>query len=175
MPSRHHHRDDGSPQQGRLSAVRDDTFPSQLFWLAVTFAFLFVVLWRIAGPRINGVITSRRGDINGDIAAARSTQRCRSSLRRLSDGAGRRPRPRQAQAEENRQRSNGEIAKAKAEAEAEAHNAMAQPKPASPPPVSRAQGRCRQGGGGSRHRHRGAADRRSGVSATKPRRAVEGS
>ncbi len=31
------------------------TFPSQIFWLVVSFAVLFVVLWRIAGPRINGV------------------------------------------------------------------------------------------------------------------------
>ena len=46
------------------------TFPSQIFWLVVTFAFLFVVVWRVAGPRINGVITVRRNKINGDIAEA---------------------------------------------------------------------------------------------------------
>src|SRR2546430_185171 len=46
------------------------TFPSQLFWLAITFAFLFTVLWRVAGPRINGAITNRRGMINGAIAEA---------------------------------------------------------------------------------------------------------
>src|SRR3954471_7726007 len=46
------------------------TFPSQLFWLAITFAFLFTVLWRVAGPRINGAITNRRGVINGAIAEA---------------------------------------------------------------------------------------------------------
>ena len=46
------------------------TFPSQIFWLVVTFAFLFVVVWRVAGPRISGVITTRRNKINGDIAEA---------------------------------------------------------------------------------------------------------
>src|ERR1700760_2543786 len=46
------------------------TFPSQLFWLAITFGFLFVVLWRVAGPRINAAITSRRGTINDAIAQA---------------------------------------------------------------------------------------------------------
>src|SRR5580692_9563234 len=46
------------------------TFPSQLFWLVVTFAFLFTVLWRVAGPRINGAITNRRGVINSAIAEA---------------------------------------------------------------------------------------------------------
>jgi len=25
-----------------------ETFPSQLFWLVITFGFLFVVLWRVA-------------------------------------------------------------------------------------------------------------------------------
>src|SRR5665213_1084912 len=48
------------------------TYPSQIFWLVVTFAFLFVVLWRVAGPRINGVITSRRGAINAEIAKAKA-------------------------------------------------------------------------------------------------------
>src|SRR5512147_1410881 len=57
-------------QEGGFPPFKTDTFPSQLFWLAITFAFLFVVLWKIAGPRINGVITSRRGAINADIAAA---------------------------------------------------------------------------------------------------------
>src|ERR1700742_1026764 len=50
------------------------TFPSQLFWLVITFAFLFVVLWRGAGPRINGVITARRSTINGDITAAQKAR-----------------------------------------------------------------------------------------------------
>ena len=57
-------------QAGGFPPFKTDTFPSQIFWLAITFAFLFVVLWRVAGPRINGVITSRRGTINADIAAA---------------------------------------------------------------------------------------------------------
>src|SRR5690242_13778471 len=50
------------------------TFPSQLFWLAITFGFLFVVLWRVAGPRIQGVIASRRGAIHGDIDAAQKAR-----------------------------------------------------------------------------------------------------
>ena len=36
---------------------KTETFPSQIFWLMITFAFLFVVLWRVAGPRIQGVLT----------------------------------------------------------------------------------------------------------------------
>jgi F-type H+-transporting ATPase subunit b len=101
------------------------TFPSQLFWLAVTFAFLFVMLWKVAGPRINGVITSRRGAINADIAAA---QKARGDAEGASVAyqtalAGARARA-NAHAEENRQTLNGEIAKAKGLADDEAHRAM---------------------------------------------------
>lgn len=102
------------------------TFPSQMFWLVVTFAFLFVVLWRVAGPRINGVITSRRGAINGDIALA---QKARGDAETAGATyqtalAGARARA-QGLAEENRQSLNAEIAREKARAEAEASKAMA--------------------------------------------------
>jgi len=101
------------------------TFPSQIFWLAVTFAFLFVMLWKVAGPRINGVITSRRGAINADIAAA---QKARGDAEGASVAyqtalAGARTRA-NAHAEETRQKLNAEIAKAKALADDEAHKAM---------------------------------------------------
>ena len=113
-------------QAGGFPPFKTDTFPSQLFWLAITFAFLFVVLWRIAGPRINGVITSRRGVIHADIAAAekaRSDAEAASSAYQtaLASARGRA----QGLAEENRQTLNAEIAKAKAAAETEATSAMA--------------------------------------------------
>jgi len=102
------------------------TFPSQIFWLVVTFAFLFVVVWRVAGPRINGVITTRRNKINGDIAEA---QKHRSDAEAASAAyqtalAGARARA-NAHAEETRKRISGEIDKAKADAEAKAHEATA--------------------------------------------------
>ena len=105
---------------------KTETFPSQLFWLALTFGFLFVVLWRIAGPRINGVITARRGAINGDIAAA---QKARGDAENAGAAyqtalAGARKRA-QGLAEENRQTLNAEIAREKAKAEGDATQAMA--------------------------------------------------
>lgn len=113
-------------QAGGFPPFKTDTFPSQIFWLAITFAFLFVVLWRIAGPRINGVIASRRSTINADIAAA---DKARSDAESASAAyqtamAGARARA-QGLAEENRQMLLAEIAKAKADAEAEAAHAMA--------------------------------------------------
>jgi F-type H+-transporting ATPase subunit b len=113
-------------QAGGFPPFKTETFPSQIFWLVITFAFLFVVLWRIAGPRINGVITSRRGAINSDIAAAvkaRGDAEAASAAYQTAL-AGARARS-QGLAEENRQTLNAEIAKAKATAEAEASHAMA--------------------------------------------------
>src|SRR5581483_5153689 len=113
-------------QAAGFPPFKTETFPSQIFWLVVCFAFLFVVMWRIAGPRINGVITSRRSAINADIAAA---DKARGNAEEASAAyqtalAGARARA-QSLAEDNRQKLNAEIAKAKADAEAEAHHAMA--------------------------------------------------
>ena len=112
-------------QEGGFPPFKTETFPSQIFWLVITFAFLFVVLWRVAGPRINGVITSRRGTIRADIAAAESARGDAesASVAYQTALAGARARA-QGLAEENRQTLNAEIAKAKADAEAEAHKAM---------------------------------------------------
>ncbi|MBM3519211.1 MAG: ATP F0F1 synthase subunit B [Alphaproteobacteria bacterium] len=46
------------------------TWPSQLFWLAVTFIALYVVISRIAIPRTGGAIAKRRSTIEGDLASA---------------------------------------------------------------------------------------------------------
>jgi F-type H+-transporting ATPase subunit b len=102
------------------------TFPSQLFWLVVTFGFLFVVLWRVAGPRIHGVISERRGTINDALAEAANArtqaEQAGSDYEKALTAARARA---QALAEENRQVLNAEIAKAKADADAQAASAMA--------------------------------------------------
>ena len=46
------------------------TWPSQLFWLAITFLALYIVISRIAIPRTGGVIEKRKATISGDLAAA---------------------------------------------------------------------------------------------------------
>jgi F-type H+-transporting ATPase subunit b len=103
------------------------TFPSQLFWLAVTFAFLFVVLWKLAGPRINDAIAGRRRAINSAIEAAGKArgdaEAAEAAYRTALAGARARA---AALAEENRQALNAEIAKAKADTDAKAAEAMAQ-------------------------------------------------
>lgn len=103
------------------------TFPSQLFWLTVTFALLFVVLWKVAGPRINGTITNRRSTINKAIDAARKArgeaEAAEATYRTALAGARARA---VAMADGNRHALGTEIAKAKADADAKAASAMAE-------------------------------------------------
>ncbi|HVU20047.1 MAG TPA: hypothetical protein VHE09_04895 [Rhizomicrobium sp.] len=54
---------------------KPDSFPSQIFWLVITMALLFVVMWRFAGPRINETLTNRRAMINKDIETAQENKR----------------------------------------------------------------------------------------------------
>ena len=55
---------------GGLPQMDASTFPSQIFWLVVTFGLLFLVLWRITLPMIEGVIGERRRRIEGDLGTA---------------------------------------------------------------------------------------------------------
>ncbi|HEX3674810.1 MAG TPA: hypothetical protein VHU87_11085 [Rhizomicrobium sp.] len=115
-----------APQPGGFPPFDTKTYPSQIFWLGLTFLFLFVVMWRLAAPRIAGAITARRDQINGDVKAA-------DRHRREAEGAGAayetalagaRARAHKL-AEENRTRLSGEAAREKAAADDEAHKALA--------------------------------------------------
>ena len=112
-------------KEGGFPPFDTTTFPSQFFWLAITFVFLFTVLWRVAGPRINGAITNRRGVINGAIAEAGKARADAEAAQAAYEQAlaGARSRA-NALAEDTRQKLNAEIAKAKAEADAKAQDAM---------------------------------------------------
>ncbi|MBT3808583.1 MAG: F0F1 ATP synthase subunit B' [Rhodospirillaceae bacterium] len=46
------------------------SFASQIFWLVVCFAVVFLFAWRIALPRISATIDNRHQRIDGDIARA---------------------------------------------------------------------------------------------------------
>ena len=46
------------------------TFPSQLLWLAITFGALYLLMSRIALPRIGGILEKRKALIDADLAAA---------------------------------------------------------------------------------------------------------
>jgi len=46
------------------------TFPNQIFWLVVTIVAIFLILDRVALPRISAILAQRRGTLANDIAAA---------------------------------------------------------------------------------------------------------
>ena len=46
------------------------TFSNQIFWLVVTLVLIYMLLSRVALPRIGSVLAERRGMITSDIAAA---------------------------------------------------------------------------------------------------------
>ncbi len=46
------------------------TWPNQIFWLLVTLVVIYLVLSRIALPRIGAVLAERKGTITNDLAAA---------------------------------------------------------------------------------------------------------
>src|ERR1700749_2742969 len=60
---------------GGFPPFKTDTFPAQIFWLVITMAVLFVVLWRFAGPRINDTLSNRRAMIHKDLETAQESKR----------------------------------------------------------------------------------------------------
>ena len=118
----------GTETQGNAGfpPFKTETYPAQLFWLAVTFAVLFVVLWRVAGPRIAGVIAARSGRIAGDLGAAEQHRKDAESASAAYQSALAAARQSaQGSAEENRKRIGAEVERAKARADAEARDASA--------------------------------------------------
>ena len=58
------------PHKGGFPPFQKETFASQLVWLAITFVALYLLISRIAVPRIGGIIDERAKRIEGDFAAA---------------------------------------------------------------------------------------------------------
>jgi len=46
------------------------TFTPQLIWLAIVFAVLFLLMWRVALPKVGNIIVARRERIDGDLEKA---------------------------------------------------------------------------------------------------------
>jgi F-type H+-transporting ATPase subunit b len=63
----------GVPAEGHKSGFppfQRDTYASQLVWLAVTFVVLYVLVARVALPRVGGIFAARRGKIEDDLGQA---------------------------------------------------------------------------------------------------------
>ena len=58
------------PHKAPFPPFLKETFASQLVWLAITFVALYLLISRLAIPRIGGIIDERAKRIEGDFAAA---------------------------------------------------------------------------------------------------------
>ncbi len=111
---------------GGFPPFKTETFPAQIFWLVLTFAVLFVVMWRIAVPKIGGAIGDRKAKIAGDLSLAEAHRRAAEQASAAYDAAIAAARQRAlTAANDNRQKINAEAERAKGAAEAEAAQAMA--------------------------------------------------
>jgi F-type H+-transporting ATPase subunit b len=96
------------------------TWPNQIFWLLVTLVVIYLVLSRIALPRIGAVLADRKSTITNDLAAAEELKQKAVEAEKayndaLATARPRRPRSwRQAKAEIQK---DLDVAIAKADAE----------------------------------------------------------
>lgn len=64
------HTETSGEHKGAFPPFQKDTFATQLFWLVITFVLLYVVMSKIALPRVGALIDARRAKIDGDLAEA---------------------------------------------------------------------------------------------------------
>ena len=101
-------------------------FPSQLFWLALTFVLLYLLMSRIALPRIGGILESRSKRISSDLAAAQrfkeqSEAANAAYLKSLADARARA----QAMANDTREQQAAQAEAANKKLEAQLHDKLA--------------------------------------------------
>ena len=61
---------EGGAHHGVFPPLDSKTFPSQLFWLVFFFAALYLLMSRVALPRIAAILETRKNRIEGDLARA---------------------------------------------------------------------------------------------------------
>ena len=58
--------------KGGLPQLDFATWPTQLFWLAVTFGLAYLLMWRVVTPAIGSVLEERHARINDDMERAKN-------------------------------------------------------------------------------------------------------
>lgn len=58
------------PHKAGFPPFQKETFASQFVWLVVCFALLYVLMAKVALPRVGSIIDARRNKIEGDLADA---------------------------------------------------------------------------------------------------------
>src|ERR1700752_307383 len=65
----------GANEPSGLPQLDVETYPGQLFLLVITFGLLFVLLSRVALPRIAGSMAARKNRIEGYLGAAEQSKK----------------------------------------------------------------------------------------------------
>ena len=104
-----------------------ETFASQLVWLVIFFVALYVIISKLAIPRIGGIIEARRERIDGDLAEAKKLKEQSDAAlaayeKSLADARTRA----QALADETRDKLNAEAEQARKKLEAELNAKLAE-------------------------------------------------
>lgn len=60
----------GAEAHGAFPPFDSATFPSQILWLAIAFGLLYLLMSRMALPRVGKIIADRNNRIHGDLAEA---------------------------------------------------------------------------------------------------------
>ena len=77
----------GAEPKAGLPQLAVETFAGQLFWLAIAFVLLYVLLAFVVIPRIRNVLETRRSRIAGDLAAAASAKEAADAALKAYDAA----------------------------------------------------------------------------------------
>ena len=64
------HTEEPGGHKRAFPPFQSETFASQLFWLALSFVLLYLLMAKVALPRINGIMEDRRRHIEADLAEA---------------------------------------------------------------------------------------------------------
>jgi F-type H+-transporting ATPase subunit b len=70
MAEQNAHTETSGDHKGGFPPFQKDTFATQLFWLGITFVLLYVVMSKIALPRVGAIIDARRAKIDSDLGDA---------------------------------------------------------------------------------------------------------
>ena len=69
-PASAHTAAEGGAHKGGFPPFESNTFASQLVSLAIAFGLLYIIVSRVALPRMKGVLMARQGAIDSDLAEA---------------------------------------------------------------------------------------------------------
>jgi F-type H+-transporting ATPase subunit b len=111
---------------GAFPPFQAQHFPSQLFWLAISFVLLYVLMSKVALPRIGSILAARSRVIGDDLAAAERLKEQSDAAHAAYDKALADARARaQAMASTTRQEQASEAEAAQKRLEAQLHERLA--------------------------------------------------